>query len=114
MTSKYQFRIQIHREINMDMLQKLVQDLENGVILEFTEKPPPYIPWDALRLDIIASGYLDLKDNKKVIKFTNLQRREFISKAIKILKDPKAGEELPTLKISTNEYTASLFVPHFY
>jgi hypothetical protein len=99
MTSKYKFQIQIDRLINKDMLLKLLKDLENGVILEFSESSS--ICTD-LRLSMIAPGYREA--NKKVIKLTNLQRREFINQAIKFLKYPK----VTILTISTNEYTASL------
>jgi hypothetical protein len=108
MTSKYQFQVKIYRNIDKDMLLKLVKDLENGVILEF---PGTFNATTNgyFSLNITATGYWDLKDNKKIIKLTNLQRREFISESIKCLKYPKLGdEELTTLKISMNEYTASL------
>ncbi len=102
MTSKYQFRIPIYRPIDKDMLLKLLKDLESGVILEFSSTF--IVSCEDLKLDIIAPGYIDSKESK-VLKLSNLQRREFISKALKILSEDM---ELTVLTVSMNEYTASL------
>jgi len=78
MTSKYQYKTQIDRRIKITELQKILSDLENGVILEFnTVAPEDGIPTPIL-LKMSACGCIDYESYIKTVKLTNDQRRQLI------------------------------------
>jgi hypothetical protein len=106
MTSKYNHKIDINRYISIEALKNILEQLKNGVFLEFL-KFTREEQLERVFLSIVAYGYIS--DTIKYIKLTNIQRRQLIREIdLILLNTVEGGTHGYSIHLIGNEYINSL------